>query len=221
MKYIFKIAFVCLLILTFSCNKETIVDTPTQVGISKVAYYPSIQINGAKFVSITEGNDFNDPGATAILNGDTISYTTSMTITATTPPAVYTIDYTASSPDGSNSDQRIVVVVPASVVVDPVIIANDYSGTYLRPATGVTSTWTKLSTGVYIVENPGGATAGAGLPVVATNYSANNIQIPTQNSPYFGGVVSSSATTIDPSGNYTWNYFAPGYGTQARTFVKQ
>lgn len=220
MKYIFKIAFVCLLILTFSCNKETIVDTPTQVGISKVAYYPSIQINGAKFVSITEGNAFNDPGATAMLNGDTITYTTSMTITATTPSGVYTIDYTATSPDGSNSDQRIVVVVPASVVVDPVIIANDYSGTYLRPATGVTSTWTKLSTGVYTVENPGGS-SGVGLLVVATNYSANNIQIPTQNSPYFGGIVSSSPATLDPAGTYTWNFFAPGYGTQARTFVKQ
>ncbi len=119
--------------LLCSCNKETIVDTPTQVGISKVAYYPSIQINGPKFVSITEGNPYDDPGAMAILNGDTITYTTSMTITATTPPAVYTIDYTATSPDGSNSDQRIVVVVPASVVVDPVIIANDYSGVYLRP----------------------------------------------------------------------------------------
>ena len=220
MKYIFKIAFVCLLILTFSCNKETIVDTPTQVGISKVAYYPSIQINGAKFVSITEGNAFSDPGATAMLNGDTITYTTSMTITATTPPAVYTIDYTATSPDGSNSDQRIVVVVPASVVVDPVIIANDYSGVYLRPLSGVTSTWTKLSTGVYTVENPGGS-SGVGLLVVATNYSTNNIQIPTQNSPYFGGIVSSSAATLDPPGTYTWNFFAPGYGTQARTFVKQ
>jgi hypothetical protein len=220
MKYIFRIAFICLLVLTYSCNKETIVDTPTQVGISKVAYYPSIKINGDKFVSITEGNAFNDPGATALLNGDTIKYTTSMTITATTAPGVYTINYTATSPDGSNSDQRIAVVVPASVVVDPVIIANDYSGTYLRPATGITSTWTKLSTGVYTVENPGGS-SGVGLLVVATNYSANNIQIPVQNSPYFGGVVSSTATTYNPPGTYTWVYFAPGYGTGPRTFVKQ
>lgn len=220
MKHIFKIALVCLMILTFSCNKETIVDTPTQVGISKVAYYPSIQINGPKFVALTEGNAYDDPGATAMLNGDTTTYTTSMAITATTPAAVYTINYTATSPDGSNSDQRIVVVVPASVVSDPVIIANDYSGVYLRAATGVTSTWTKLSTGVYTVENPGGST-GVGLLVVATNYSANNIQIPTQNSPYFGGIVSSSATTYDPPGTYTWIYFAPGYGTGPRTFAKQ
>ena len=220
MKYIFNIAFYCFLVLTYSCNKETIVDTPTQVGISKVAYYPSITINGAKFVAVTEGDGYIDPGATAMLNGDTTTYTTSMTIGPTTPPAVYTINYTATSPDGSNSDQRIVVVVPASVVVDPVIISNDYSGTYLRAVTGVTSTWTKLSTGVYIVENPGGST-GVGLLVVATNYSANNIQIPTQNSPYFGGIVSSSAATYDPPGTYTWNFFAPGYGTQARIFVKQ
>jgi hypothetical protein len=222
MKYIsfFLFPFSFLLFLIYSCNKETIVDTPTQVGISKVAYYPSININGPKFIAVTEGAGYSDPGATAMLNGDSITYTTSMTIDASTASGVYTINYTATSPDGSNSDQRIVVVVPASVVVDPVIIANDYSGVYLRPSSGVTSTWTKLSTGVYTVENPGGST-GVGLLVVATNYSANNIQIPTQNSPYFGGIVSSSAATLDPPGTYTWNFFAPGYGTQARTFVKQ
>jgi hypothetical protein len=220
MKNLLRIAFISLGVLVYSCNKETIVDTPEQVGISKVAYYPSIQINGPKFVAVTEGQPYNDPGATAELNGDSISYTTSMTITATTPPAVYTINYTATSPDGSNSDQRIVVVVPAAVVSDPVIISQDYSGTYLRAATGVTSTWTKLSTGVYTVENPGGS-SGVGLLVVATNYSANNIQIPKQDSPYFGGEVSSTATTMSAAGAYTWIYFAPGYGTGPRSFVKQ
>jgi hypothetical protein len=214
--------FVCgsFLIIICSCNKETIVDTPNQVGISKVAYYPSIEIIGPKFVSVTEGNAYNDPGATAMLNGDSIPYTTSMAITATTPPAVYTINYTATSPDGTSSDQRIVVVVPASVVTDPVIIANDYSGVYLRAATGVTSTWTKLSTGVYTVENPGGS-SGVGQLVVATNYSANNIQIPEQTSPFFGGVVSSTETTYDAPGKYTWVFFAPGYGTGPRSFEKQ
>lgn len=220
MKNILKFAFGWFLIIICSCNKDTIVDTPTQVGISKVAYYPSIVINGPKFVTVTEGNAYADPGATATLNGDSIPYTTSMEITATTPSAVYTINYTATSPDGSNSDQRIVVVVPASVEADPVIISHDYSGVYLRAATGITSTWTKLSTGVYTVENPGGS-SGVGQLVVATNYSANNIQIPEQDSPYFGGVVSSTETTYDPPGKYTWIYFAPGYGTGPRSFEKQ
>jgi hypothetical protein len=220
MKKIFGLACCWLIIAVCSCKKETIVDTPEQVGISKVAYYPSIQINGPKFVAITEGDSYTDPGASAVLNGDSISYTTSMTITSTTAPAVYRIDYTATSPDGSSSDQRIVVVVPASVVADPVIVSHDYSGVYLRPATGVTSTWTKLYTGVYTVENPGGS-SGVGQLVVATNYSANNIEIPEQDSPFFGGVVSSSPATLDPPGTYTWVYLAPGYGTGPRTFVKQ
>src|SRR4030095_10712601 len=114
MKNILKFAFGCFLVIIGSCNKDTIVDTPTQVGISKVAYYPSIVINGPKFVTVTEGNAYVDPGATATMNGDSMPYTTGMEITATTPSAVYTINYTATSPDGSNSDQRIVVVVPAS-----------------------------------------------------------------------------------------------------------
>jgi hypothetical protein len=219
MKNILKFAFCGLAVMVFSCNKTNIVDTPEQVGISKVAYYPSITINGPKFVSIVEGEAYDDPGATAILNGDTISYTTSLTITANTAAGVYTINYTATSPDGSNSDQRIVVVVPASVVADPVIISHDYSGVYLRAATGVTSTWTKLSTGVYIVENPGGS-SGVGLLAVLTNYSADNIQIPDQDSPYFGGNISSTETAYN-SGSFTYVFFAPGYGTGPRSFEKQ
>jgi hypothetical protein len=53
MKKILRFAFYSFLVLAFSCNKETIVDTPTQVGISKVAYYPSITIIGPKFVTVT------------------------------------------------------------------------------------------------------------------------------------------------------------------------
>lgn len=220
MKKIFGFACCWLAIAICSCNKETIVDTPEQVGISKVAYYPSIQINGPTFVAVTEGDGYTDPGAVAILNGDTITYATSMTITATTAPGVYNIAYTATSPDGSNTANRVVAVVPASVVADPVIISHDYSGVYLRAATGVTSTWTKIYTGVYTVENPGGS-SGVGLMVIATNYSANNIQIPEQDSPFFGGTVSSSDATLDPPGDYTWIYFAPGYGTGPRSFAKQ
>ena len=55
MKKIFGFACCWLAIAICSCNKETIVDTPEQVGISKVAYYPSIQINGPTFVAVTEG----------------------------------------------------------------------------------------------------------------------------------------------------------------------
>jgi hypothetical protein len=220
MKYIVRTVILCLTVITFSCKKDAIVDTPEQVGISKVAYYPSVQINGEKFVVVTEGAGYNDPGAVALLNGDTINYTTSMTIGTTTPAAVYTIDYAATSPDGSNSDQRIVVVEPAAVLTDPVIISQDYSGTYLRAFTGITSTWTKLNTGVYTVENPGGS-SGVGLLAVATNYSANFIKIPEQDSPFFGGVISSSETTYDPPGTYTWIFFAPGYGAGPRSFEKQ
>ncbi|HEY4966302.1 MAG TPA: immunoglobulin-like domain-containing protein [Puia sp.] len=220
MKKIFGFACCWLVVAICSCNKETIVDTPEQVGISKVAYYPSIQINGPTFVAVTEGDGYTDPGAVAILNGDTITYTTSMTITSSTASGVYTIVYTATSPDGSNNDYRIVAVVPASVVADPVIISHDYSGVYLRAATGVTSTWTKIYTGVYTVENPGGS-SGVGILAIATNYSANNIQIPEQNSPFFGGTVATSAATMDVGGTYTWIFLAPGYGTGPRSFAKQ
>ena len=99
---------------------------------------------------------------------------------------------------------------------------NDFSGVYLR--TGfATSTWTKTGDGIYSVENPGGAAAGAGLTVVAVNYTGTKIAIPHQISSDFGEVSSSeesySLTPAPPT--YSWVFHASGYGTQLRDFVKQ
>jgi hypothetical protein len=182
----------------FSCKKDDFNYPEGTVGSSKIVYFPLISTNGEKVVAIEEGNDYTDPGATASLNGVTAEYTTSQTITSSTAPGVYTITYTAANEQGfTATDWRMVVVTPSSVISDPVVGANDFSGTYLRAATGVTSTWTKIGTGVYTVENPGGS-SGVGLLVVAVNYSGNTISIPEQTAPDFGGSVSSTEVTYAP-----------------------
>ncbi len=225
-----------LLILTvmaasFSCNKKDDFNYPSgTVGISKIIYFPNIAINGDRIMSIIEGSTFTDPGAKAILQGQTITYLTTYQVdggsTASldvNTPGVYTITYTAANSEGyTASDWRIVVVAPSGLDADPVVSKNDFSGTYLRAATGVTSTWTKLATGVYKVENAGGS-AGVGKYVVAVNYSGFDIKIPMQNDPDFGGDVSSSDATYmpGPPATYTWIFYATGYGTGTRTFVKQ
>lgn len=212
------------LVIISSCNKKDDFNyTDGTVGISSIVYFPIIATKGNRIIAVTQGSTFTDPGATATLNGATTTYTTTPTVNTATP-GIYTLTYTAKNAQGfTATDWRMVVVAPTSVASDPVASTNDFSGKYLRAATGVTSTWTKIATGVYTVENAGGATSGVGLLVVAVNYSGNVISIPTQTDPYYGGTVSSSgaAYTKSTPAQYSWVFNASGYGTGVRTFVKQ
>jgi len=224
MKLSSVIISVVIVSIVASCNKTDFNYPDGTVGKSKIIYFPAIQIIGDKITAIAEGTAYNDPGATAVLNGAAVQYTTSTTITAATSPGIYTITYAAANAEGfTASDFRIVAVVPAAVATDPTVLANDFSGTYLRAATGVTSTWTSIGFGAYAVENPGGAGVGVGLYVVAENNGGNSITIPEQDSPYYGGTVSSSGETYNPNppATYTWVFHAAGYGTGPRTFTKQ
>jgi len=172
-------------------------------------------------MAVTEGGTYTDGGATATLNGASTDFTTDGSVDVSTP-GIYTLIYTAKNAQGfSATDWRMVVVVPTAVANDPVVAANDFSGVYLRPANGITSTWGKVANGVYKVENPGGS-SGPGLYVVATNYSGTTIEIPEQNAPDFGQVSSTNATySVGPPATYSWIFNAPGYGSGVRTFVKQ
>lgn len=214
--------------LIISCNKKDDFNYPPgTVGISKIIYFPLISIKGSRFLTITQGGSFVDPGVTATLNGDTTNYTITSSPAALDPntPGVYTLTYTAKNAQGfTASDWRMVVVVPSSVASDPIASKNDFSGTYLRAVTGVTSTWTKIATGVYIVENPGGAAAGAGNLAIVVNFSGNTVSIPSQLDPYFGGTISTSSETYNTAATpvtYSWVFNAPNYGTSLRTFTKQ
>jgi len=205
-----------LLSVLFSCNKTDFNYPAGTVGSSKIVYFPSVAIKGDRLMIISQGSPFTDPGVDAILNGAPLQYTTSGSVDANTA-GIYGLTYTASNPEGfSASDWRTVVVIGND------ISANDFSGVYLRPATGITSTWTKTGDGIYSVENPGGS-AGVGMTVVVVNYAGTQIAIPHQISPDFGEVSSSnesySLTPAPPT--YSWVFHAGGYGTALRTFVKQ
>lgn len=218
MKY-FKLSLLILILsLPFAgCEKtEDVVSTDTEVGHSKIVYFPSIEINGEHLITVLQGGAFTDPGATALLNGQPAQYTVQGSVN-TAVPGVYELSYEAKNPQGfSATDFRTVVVIGNDVS------GNDFSGTYLRGATGITSTWTKTSQGVYTVENPGGAGVGVGLTVVAVNYTGNEITIPRQISPDLGEVSSESESyTPGPPAVIKYILHAGGYGTSLRTFVKQ
>ncbi|HEY0433094.1 MAG TPA: immunoglobulin-like domain-containing protein [Chitinophagaceae bacterium] len=199
-----------------ACNKTDFNYPEGAVGISKIVYFPAISTKGEHLVIISQGSTFTDEGADATLNGTATQFTTTGSVDASTP-GIYDLVYTAKNPQGySATDFRTVVVIGSDVA------ANDFSGTYLRPATGITSTWTKTADGVYTVENPGGS-SGVGLTVIAVNYTGTSIAIPHQISPDFGEVSSGSEsyTLTPPPPTYSWVFHAGGYGTALRTFIKQ
>ena len=218
MKSINAILILALAFLISSCEKDPIVNTPDMVGTSKITYYPIITLTGNSILAIPNGTLFTDPGVKAAAGSAEVPVVTSGTVN-TNEDGVYTLIYTATNSDGFSSTAARTVVV---YTTDDNAASNDLSGTYLRPATNVTSTWTKIAPGVYIVQNPGGAASGTDLIVVAINPSGYDISIPEQRAS--DGSISSSANEIyinSTPATYKWSFLNPTYGTQLRTFVKQ
>ena len=146
------------------------------VGISKVTYYPNITLTGDPIIAVANGTAFTDPGVKATAGTTDVPVVTTGTVN-TASDGVYTLTYTATNADGFSSNASRTVVVYTTA---PDAAANDLSGTYLRAATGETSTWTKIAPGVYTVQNPAGATVGENLIVVAINPFGFTISIPEQ-----------------------------------------
>src|ERR1700686_4924744 len=110
MKHIIRITFIWISVLIFSCKKQSIVDTPTHVGISKVTFYVVLTLKGPAVESVLVGQPYVDSGATAIENGKPVTYTTSGTVG--TEVGIYTLTYTAVNQDGyPSSITRNVAVI--------------------------------------------------------------------------------------------------------------
>ena len=150
-------------------------------------------------------------GATAI------PYTTSGSVN-TNVAGVYTLTYSAVNKDGFPASIARTVAVYST---DAGASVNDLSGTYVRTATGVASTWSKIAPGVYKVFNPGGA-AGTNVTVIVFNSTGNTIHIPSQQIGD-GSEMTSSDEIYTPGApaKYVWKILNPGYGTGLRTFIKQ
>ena len=205
----------------YGCDKDdTLRNTETEVGHSRVTYFPSLELKGDRYVAIPVGGSFTDPGAEATAGGTAVTPVVGGAINYNTP-GVYTLTYTATNSDGFSAVRNRTVVVYST---DASAAAHDLSGNYLRAATGETSTWTQIAPGVYTVLNPGGSPAGRSLMVIAVNPTGYTIKIPSQ----LGNDGNTSASSDEqyvagPPATYQWKYLNPGanYGTGIRTFVKQ
>jgi hypothetical protein len=203
-----------------SCNKKDDFNYPADtVGISKITYYPILTMNGSPTVVIQKGGTYTEAGVTATEQGKSIPVKISGSVN-TNVAGVYTLTYSAVNKDGYSASVRRTVVIYST---DATAAANDFSGTYLRPATGVNVYWVKLAPGVYEVSNPGGASVGADLKVILFNSTGTTIKIPTQISSD-GNTSSSSNETYNAAAvppTYSMVFNNPGYGTSLRSFVKQ
>lgn len=219
MKIFLKLIQFSVIALMFSsCAKtEVIEETATTVGHSRITNFPLLSLLGDQYMAVAVGGTFTDPGADATIGGEAVAYTTDGSVDVNTA-GVYALTYTAKNSDGfSVSAQRFVAVYDT----DAGAAANDFSGTYLRPATGVTNTWTKLAPGVYKVFNPGGS-AGQGLIAFIFNPTGTTIFIPEQPTNDGNTTASNSESyTIGNPSTYQMRILNPGYGTAIRTFVKQ
>lgn len=218
MKQILSIALLSAVFFT-SCKKDDINNTDEKVGHSRVTNFPEISIKGDRLIILNQGATYTEPGATALIKGADVQFQTNGTVN-TAVPGVYNLTYSAQNADGySASDWRTVVVIGNDVA------ANDFSGNYNRAATGTTTTWTKKAAGVYEINNPGGAATGYGLKAIVVNYQGSKIKIPRQLGVDPAGspieVSSGSESYNSATSTYSWIFFAPGYGTASRTFVKQ
>lgn len=210
-------ALLCLSII--SCNKKDFDYPEGTVGGSKITSYPTFTLTGGSVAVIGKGGTFTDPGVVAKEGTNEIKVTTSGTVNPNVA-GVYFLTYSATNKDGYSASANRTIIVSSP---DATAAANDFSGTYLRSATGYSAVWTKIGPGVYQVNNPGGAKDADGVLVYAFNQTGNTVKIIDQDSNI--GDVSSSDESFTVVGGkvttYSWKILNAGYGTGLRTFVKQ
>jgi hypothetical protein len=218
MKKVIQLLFLSLFIVLGACNKDEIHNTDTQIGHSRVTFFPILSLKGAKYIAVAKGGTYTDPGVTATEGGQPIQATASPAVN-TAVPGVYSVVYTATNKDGFSAQVfRIVTVYDT----DAAAAAADLSGNWARNTNGSLAVFTKLAPGVYTVFNPGGA-PGTNVTVVAINPTLNTLKIPTQLIA-IGNTFASTGETFTPTSvppKIVWAMVNSGYGPAARTFTKQ
>lgn len=195
--------------LLFSCESD---DT---AHVSFVTTYPTIILEGESIMTSELGTPFTDPGAVAKV-GDTEIELDKVGQVDSDQPGVYPITYTATNSDGfSRSEVRQVVVY------DPATDAIDLSGSYVRAATGVTVTVTKIGASTYHINDAAGFGSNF-LDVVFVHTQGDELVVPLQVAPSSGITVESiPGTGFLTANGFQWRLNASSfYGTAIRDFTR-
>ena len=211
MKRLLIIMLALMPIIYTSCKKDEVVSKVVK------ATYPAIKVNGDKYVSLTVGQAYDDPGAVAtddISGANTSIKAESSTLDITTP-GLYYMEYSAKNANG------YITHVGRYIAVTDFQDDFDLTGSYERTSNGVVVNLTKVARGLYMTDDMGGAGLGdAGYFAVL---DAETIRFGPQLSESLGSEIEGAdeALTVDATDtSYSYKLFAPGYGTGQRTFVK-
>lgn len=195
------------------CRKRDTDNISTVVNVSQ----PSIDIKGDKFVSLSVGEAYSDPGATSIddisgAQADIMAAYSSLDIST---PGMYYMLYTAKNANG------YVKNVVRYIAVTEYDDAVDLTGTYERTSNGVLVDVTKVAPSMYKNADMGGAGLTDALYFVIINDST--ISAGPQFSESLGAEIGTVSEGISLSDPYTFQYAldAPGYGPAVRVFEKQ
>jgi hypothetical protein len=202
------ITIFCFALFLFSCKKETTDD------VSQVFKVPTITVKNGEVTQVPVGANYSDAGAEYTgEEGTTITIQAANNTVNTAVPGLYLITYQQTSTSGIYETEAVRYVAVTNVN-NPV----DYSGTYLRPATGESVIVSKVANGVYRVQNPGGAASGRGIVVYFVETAPNVFVAPAQ--PSADGPFAVLDITFTSTGA-TWRVENATYGTALRTFEKQ
>ncbi|MBQ6916635.1 MAG: DUF5012 domain-containing protein [Prevotella sp.] len=103
-------AFVALVMT--SCSKDS-------EGLSRLTYYPVLELAGEEYMVVDKGTTFQDPGFTATLNGEDVSGDVTVNSNVdTNKSGVYTVVYSIKNSDGitANAKRTVVVLDPNSAI---------------------------------------------------------------------------------------------------------
>ncbi|CAM3534111.1 DUF5011 domain-containing protein [Pontibacter korlensis] len=160
-------------IFLLGCEKDD-----ETANISFVTTYPEFEMTGDRYMSVVQGETYNEPGVIATEGGQEIPVTTSGEVDTSTP-GVYDITYSATNSDNfSGSVTRTVAVLP-----EPEQEGVNISGSYVR--SGVTATVTKLAPGFYRMSNVWGPSL---IPSYLITTNGTDITLPGSALSGFGPV---------------------------------
>jgi len=228
LKYITIVMFLSAILS--SCEKDY------ESYITKVTYYPSIELLGNQFMTVTLGQAFTDPGVIVKIGDDEVDVDQVSGTVDVNTTGVYSISYSKVNEDGfSASAQRFVGVI------DPGVLANDFSGAYQRTAYGANTTpsgiatWTKVADGLYTCNNVGGVPDDNVFVynIYVFNLVGDKVMVPAQPDQLGGGTVFCTSTKAGGEADlidfipgavgevgYVWSVKGSSYGTNPRTFTR-
>lgn len=125
MKNIVILSFLAIVFLA-SCTQKDIIENNEQVGISKITYYITFNLNEGTTVVFPKGSAYVDPGYVAMEAKNDV--TSKVKVEGTVDGnkvGLYTLTYSAVNSDGYSSSTRRTVII-----YDPAAPATDLGGDY-------------------------------------------------------------------------------------------